>query len=441
MSAGRERVVAPTMALGPGHTVHVAYYDLGDDVRDYLGLEGPTWEHTWSLVLATSFDGGRRFRPGSVVDDSVVPPERVMLIFTMPPPAIVAVPGAGVCIAWPDGRHGDPDALVRCSPDAGRTWRRVRRLNDDPVGNGVHQSLPHLSVSPGGRLDAVFLDRRRDPANVRNDVFLAYSTDGGRRFAPNLRLSRESSDSRVGQQYLVASARGRHDLGARLGLLSRRSDSLVAWPDTRNSVQSSTEQDIVAATLALPAPARGPRLLLLVAGAAAGLLALSLAAVVRRRARHGRASLPLAVAAVAVMCAGACRSPAGGAGPALPSPPPVVDIAMGAPQEYGFRYDRRVPGGRVLFRVANEGTVAHELVLLPLGEELPPIDAQLQGTTRAVVAPFAAVRPRRPGDYGMFAVDLVPGQRYALLCFIVDATGRSHALQGMSSEFRAGRGA
>jgi hypothetical protein len=51
------------VALGPEGDVHVAYYDLEDDVRDYQGLAGPAWEETWSIVWATSTDRGWSFRP------------------------------------------------------------------------------------------------------------------------------------------------------------------------------------------------------------------------------------------------------------------------------------------------------------------------------------------------------------------------------------------
>jgi len=37
----RELVVAPSLRLGPDHTVLVGFYDLGDDAVDYRGLEGP----------------------------------------------------------------------------------------------------------------------------------------------------------------------------------------------------------------------------------------------------------------------------------------------------------------------------------------------------------------------------------------------------------------
>jgi hypothetical protein len=77
----RPRAVAPAVAVGPDHRVHVIYYDLVDDARDYQGLAGPTWEGTWTLVASSSRDGGRTFSPGAVVDNGLVPPQRVMVIF------------------------------------------------------------------------------------------------------------------------------------------------------------------------------------------------------------------------------------------------------------------------------------------------------------------------------------------------------------------------
>ncbi|MEX2289755.1 MAG: sialidase family protein [Mycobacteriales bacterium] len=248
----RERVVAPALALGPDSSVHVGFYDLGRDAIDYQGLEGAVWEQPWTLLLSTSRDGGRRFEPARVVDAQIAPPERVMLIFTMAPAALVAGSGGLVCAAWTDARNGDADSLARCSPDHGRTWQDITRLNDDPLGNGARQYLPRLSLSPQGRLDAVFFDRRDDPANVLNHLYLTWSADGGRSFTPNAQISRAPSDTQIGQQYVHASARGQYEIGARLGLLSQRVGAVAVWPDTRHSESGGTGQDLFAATVGLP---------------------------------------------------------------------------------------------------------------------------------------------------------------------------------------------
>lgn len=250
----RERVVAPALALARDGTVHVAYYDLGRDAIDYQGLEGPVWEEPWALVLSSSRDGGRTFSAGRVVDGKIRPAERVMLIFTMPPAALVAGSGGLVCAAWTDARHGDADAMARCSPNGGASWNGLRRLNDDRVGNGVTQYLPRLSLSPHGRLDAVFLDRRDDPRNVRNHSYLTYSTNGGGSFDTSRLLSRDPSDSRIGQRYVHAAAQGQYEIGARLALLSFDSRAVAAWPDSRHWGRGTTGQDLFSATVALPDP-------------------------------------------------------------------------------------------------------------------------------------------------------------------------------------------
>ena len=67
------------------------------------------------------------------------------------------------------------DALLRRSADDGARWGPVRRLNDDPVGNGRTQYLPRLSMAPDGRLDAMFYDRRDDDEDVLNNVSYTYS--------------------------------------------------------------------------------------------------------------------------------------------------------------------------------------------------------------------------------------------------------------------------
>lgn len=117
----------------------------------------------------------------------------------------------------------------------------------------------------------------------------------------------------------------------------------------------------------------------------------------------------------------------------LPERPPVVDVTM---REYRFVYRPPARAGRVVFRARNAGTVRHQLQLLALDDDFPPIDKQLHGPDRRPVIPLAGVL-REPGKRGAFAVDLAPGRRYALVCFISDRDGVVHALKGMNAEFRA----
>lgn len=120
-------------------------------------------------------------------------------------------------------------------------------------------------------------------------------------------------------------------------------------------------------------------------------------------------------------------------GPALPNSPTVVAVSL---SEYRIVYEPVVPSGRVVFRIKNKGRIEHQLTLLPLPDDLPPFDQQLRGSERRFISPFAEVPSLQPGRTSAFAVDLVPGRRYALACFLIDPDGQSHALEGMSLEFR-----
>jgi hypothetical protein len=286
---GRQRVVAPALAVGADHAVHVLYYDLQDDARDYQGLEGPTWDGRWSLVMASSADGGHSFGPGVVVDGDIVPPERVMLIYTMPPAAL-AVDGARVYASWHDARNGDWDVFLRRSGDGGRGWDGPVRLNDDPVGDLRNQYMPRLSVGPGGRLDVVFYDRRNDPRNVMNDVSFRSSSDGGRTFSSSVLLNSESFNSQIGTRYPIRSATGLVEFGSRIAVLARPSDTLAAWTDTRNQDVDGFGQDIFATEVERSAPGDGTSAGWWVAGGVAALGLVAGAVAVRRRRRPRRSS-------------------------------------------------------------------------------------------------------------------------------------------------------
>ncbi len=139
------------------------------------------------------------------------------------------------------------------------------------------------------------------------------------------------------------------------------------------------------------------------------------------------------VAASLTIAITAC-SAAGSGIRALPAPAPEVNVRL---REYSIDYDHAVPAGRVVFRVQNDGSILHQVTLLPLPEDVPPIEVQIHGTDRRSIQPLADLHPRPPGTTGAFAADLVAGQRYALVDFLRDADGHSHAFKGMASEFRA----
>lgn len=454
----RDRVVAPAVAVGPKGAVHVAYYDLQDDAVDYRGLEGPTWDGTWSVVVSSSLDAGGAFTRHVAVDEQVRPPERVMLIFTMAPPAIVADPV--LAVAWTDARHGDWDAMFARSTGNGRRWTKASRLNDDAIGNGRHQYLPRLSASPAGRLDAMFYDRRDDPENIYNHVSFTFSTDGGRRFAPNLTLTSEPSYTGTGARYPIVSAAGKVEFGSRLALVSGDERALAAWTDTRLPPLGVTQQDVFATEVRFagnsgsastagvssrsPVANMSSSIVSLMAvgipaATATAVIAMGGANVVSRSSRRRRFGRPqgshalLAALACLATLAGGCSSSTSGEVDALPPPAPVLRVSL---DEYAFGHGSPPPAGRMVVEVVNDGELPHELVLVAVPADMATsIDAQLRSEQRRPLPTVVHLRERQPGQRGVFAVDLPVG-RYALICFLMDADGQQHSLKGMSADLQ-----
>lgn len=238
----RPRVAAPTPVVDARGRLLVLYEDFRSDRRDFEFLEGPPAEEPFALVLTESSDGGRTFSAGIEVEPAVVATRR-FLVFLPELPSIAVGPGDAVVVAWADGRHGDEDVFLRRSDDGGRTWGPAVRVNDNRMGDGTAQYLPRIGVAPSGRLDVLFLDRRRDAGDVMTDAYLATSEDGGRTFT-NRRLSTTSFDSGVGP---FIDATFPVDFGSRLGIVSSDDGALAVWTDSRSGTEGTGRQDIMAA--------------------------------------------------------------------------------------------------------------------------------------------------------------------------------------------------
>lgn len=283
---GRQRVVAPSIAAGPDGAVHVLFLDLGDDTLDYAGAHegrgGEPYDGTWSLVLARSGDDGATWAE-TEVDRSVVPTERIIVLFPPSPSLAVDAERERVYVAFADGRLGDADVRVWASTDGGATFGPGRRVNDTRPRDATSQYRPRLAVAPGGRVDVVYYDRRADADDVMNEVSLQSSTDAGTTWQPRVRLTDRAFDSRIG----FGSERGLPDLGSRLGLVSTDDRALAVWSDTRAGTEASSKQDLARAVVAFKggSPWRGP---MRAGGSAAVVVALGMLGWVlvgRRKAR------------------------------------------------------------------------------------------------------------------------------------------------------------
>ncbi len=208
------------------------------------------------VYWAASTDGGKTYTNKS--------------IYTQPTPTMTSdwtwVPRGGIdrsngnlYVAWEQMSAAGAAVQISTirSVDAGKTWSQPAKANDyTPVRQWNYpEAYPALSVAPNGRVDVAWYDYRNDstyvaPARANNfqDVYYTYSTDGGRTWAPNVRMTDRLIDRRFGP-----SQQG--GIRGPVGLASRDDTAFVAWDDSRNGSPTNASQDIYFARARLDSPA------------------------------------------------------------------------------------------------------------------------------------------------------------------------------------------
>lgn len=232
--AARPRVAAPT-ALVIGGRLHVLYEDYRSDLDDYHNWAVP-YRGTFSLMLATSGDGGRSFTQ-AVVDSAQVRPHR-FLVYLPPFPAL-AGDGDALYAAWSDGRSGAPDVLLRRSGDGGRTWEAPVQLNHRKPGTPENYELPVLAAA-GARVYAAFY--AFTGPSPTGTVQYSYSLDRAAHFHGPAAVT-PAFNAGVG----VPSPRdlGATDFGSHLALAPVSNDTaLLAWADSRRGTRDTGREDV-----------------------------------------------------------------------------------------------------------------------------------------------------------------------------------------------------
>jgi hypothetical protein len=198
--------------------------------------------NTETVMLARSTDGGATF-PSNVPLFDIQPapytlPGEHWRLVTYESLAYDPVRG-WLTLVWSDYGEGDTngvDIYTSRSTDAGVSWSDRVRLNDDPPGIVRDQWFPTVAAAPDGRLTAMWLDRRDDPANRLYYDYARTSTDGGLSWAPSVRVSSAPSDPGVNIPP------GSDGIGDYIGLSAGPDVVWGSWVDVRNG-----DQDIYAA--------------------------------------------------------------------------------------------------------------------------------------------------------------------------------------------------
>lgn len=214
------------LALLPDGSLVVSYWDYQREV-DGFGREGMLDRARGWVVR--SQDGGQSFGPPYLVGDHCASggPEGAFPGY----PSMVADSTGGsagrlyhACV-----RPGLDGIAVSVSEDGGRRWSEPVRVD----GGSPHARTPMMAVNRDGALAVAWYDRRLDPEEVCQDVYLAVSTDGARTFSYARRLTTETSCPDVPGNQGVS---GSWPMGGDYGALAAGPDGTfhIAWADSRD---------------------------------------------------------------------------------------------------------------------------------------------------------------------------------------------------------------
>jgi hypothetical protein len=201
-----------------------------------------------TIEYVKSTNGGASFgAPGVAANITSIPYTLPNSWFRTPAslPAFAVSPVDGnLYIAWSDYRNGDADIYFARSTNGGGSWSTPVRLNDDPVGNGVDQFQPQVSVAPNGRVAVMWFDRRltcpdlpwipMDHIGLANfciDTFMTRSLDEGQTWVPNIRASAQTWDWTLN---LPLDGSGYGFIGDYQGIASNNEYDLPFWNATAN---------------------------------------------------------------------------------------------------------------------------------------------------------------------------------------------------------------
>ncbi|HSH59565.1 MAG TPA: sialidase family protein [Acidimicrobiales bacterium] len=289
-------------AVGPDGVVHAIFPGGGFTPQAPPGAPAPEMP-VRPLFYRQSSDSGRTWSPPRVIDQGSAGFDH------MRKPLLAADPDSGALYAvWYGSSktrptaEDDSDVLVRVSPDGGSSWSDPVTVNDDATSPNTRHYDPGIAITPNGRVDIAWYDFRNSPVPESvpptfappfnnggfQDVYYASSTDAGRSFSPNVRITDRMIDRRIG---VWSNNIHSH---YNVGIASTNNTVYFAWQDSRNGDSLTNSEDVYFAALLRDPPeavaddsgSEVPGWVLLGAGAAAGMgVAMILVLLATRRGR------------------------------------------------------------------------------------------------------------------------------------------------------------
>ncbi|MEX1246693.1 MAG: sialidase family protein [Thermoanaerobaculia bacterium] len=198
---------APAIASRPNGTAHIVWWQAVSASRP-----------GGNIMVSTTTDRGLTW--GAPV--RVNPVRDSAVYFSEPNPKRLPYPwpatnsGGTLFVAWGDKAKGEYNIDVARSDDGGATWSAPVQVNDTDTGD---QWMAVLAVDANDVLHAAWFDERTGNINL----YYANSTDGGRTWSRNLRVTDQETPA------------GAHSLGEYLGLAADRNGAAhLVWTDGRD---------------------------------------------------------------------------------------------------------------------------------------------------------------------------------------------------------------
>ena len=227
------------ISIGPNGEVYVIWYDTRVD----------------GIRIAKSADGGATFSTPVTALSGIGFTFSFYVPGTFDAPAFgqVAVDttsGANRGVVYVtanvlDTQGNDLDVMLARSADGGVTWDAPVRVNNDKTFTSQFQ--PALAVAANGNVGVAFYDRRNDPSDVLTDVYLAISSDSGKSFPTQLRVTTESS---LSLPTPIGYRTGYH--GDYNHMVASGSNFYLSWADDRNGTDPSVYMAVMPTSGALP---------------------------------------------------------------------------------------------------------------------------------------------------------------------------------------------
>src|SRR6202158_3197425 len=235
-------------------TVFVAGMDEGSgglDMRQNIIYRSTDGGATWTRI-----DIGARFAPPGVTGCgyfAMIPPLWRHMGWGQPGVG----PGGVVHYAYAARgiNTGDiGDILYTRSTDNGTTWSTPIILNSDSLGGGNKaQWMPSLSVTPDGKVQVTWYDRRNSTDGNNYEYYGIKSPDNGDTWGPDAAIS----DALISQPEQPDTAMVGCYAGDYNYQFSNDTTTFITWTDGRNLISGHSQQDVYFSSVEQSAPTGG----------------------------------------------------------------------------------------------------------------------------------------------------------------------------------------